>query len=166
LAFEGKDLRILVCEYVSGGGYAQTVYSFEYISRGYAMLRCVIADLEAAGHQVTVLLDGRISKANSPLDAHRIVPVTTSDEPQKSILDSIESTDAILIIAPETDQTLHKLVKTVEQTGKISLNCTSEAIASISGKADLCSWLEKNGYATPKTLLLSASDEVTGLKKP
>lgn len=129
------------------------------------MLRCVIADLEAAGHQVTVLLDERILKANSPLDAHRIVPVTTSDEPQKSILDSIESTDAILIIAPETDQTLRKLVKTVEQTGKISLNCTSEAIASISGKADLCSWLEKNGYATPKTLLLSASDEVTGLKE-
>jgi len=164
LAFEGTELRILVYEYVSGGGYAQHSISPSILAEGYAMLRCVTADFSAAGHEVTVLLDERISKANLPLDTYRIIPVSTSVEPQKIIQDSAESNDAFLIIAPETDQTLHKLVKSAEQTEKISLNCTSDAILAVSGKADLTNWLEKNGYATPKTLLLNISEQVTDIK--
>jgi len=64
LAFEGTELRILVYEYVSGGGYAQQTISPSILAEGYAMLRCVTADFSAAGHEVTVLLDERISKAN------------------------------------------------------------------------------------------------------
>jgi predicted ATP-grasp superfamily ATP-dependent carboligase len=164
LAFEGKALRILVYEYVSGGGYAQQTIPPSILAEGYAMLRCVTADLAAAGHHITVLLDERITKVDSTIDAYLTYSVSTTDEPQKLIHDSAESNDAILIIAPETDQTLQKIVKKVEETGKISLNCTSEAIAAISGKEALNSWLAKNGYATPKTLLLSTTDDVTGLK--
>ncbi|NLF88440.1 ATP-grasp domain-containing protein [Candidatus Bathyarchaeota archaeon] len=157
-------MRILVYEYASGGGYAQQAIPPTILAEGYAMLRCVTTDLTAAGHQVTVPLDERISQVNSPLDIHRAFSVSAMDEPQKILLDSAKNCDAILIIAPETEQTLQKLVETVERTSKISLNCTSEGILAISGKAALSDWLEKNGYTTPKTLLLSKSDEVISLQ--
>jgi predicted ATP-grasp superfamily ATP-dependent carboligase len=92
------------------------------------------------------------------------VEVSFGDELQETIATNAATTDAILIIAPETGQILQKLVRAVEQTGKISLNCTSDAIAAFSGKAQLTDFLQKNGYATPETLVLETNDKTGTLK--
>ncbi len=39
------------------------------------MLRTVAADFKAAGHEVTVLLDARLSKLNPPMNVDCTVPV-------------------------------------------------------------------------------------------
>ena len=49
------------------------------------MLRCVVADFKAAGHEVTVLLDARLSKLNPPIEADCTVPIFYANEPQKFI---------------------------------------------------------------------------------
>lgn len=157
-------MKVLVYEYVSGGSYAGQAISPSILAEGYAMLRSVTSDFKAAGHQVTVLLDMRILLLNPPLDADCTVPVLSSEEPQKIVADKAAINDAILIIAPETGQILQKLVKTAEATGKTSLNCTSDAIATFSGKAELTDYLQKNGYSTPKTLLLKTDDKTAALK--
>jgi tyramine---L-glutamate ligase len=164
LAFEGTKLRVLVYEYVSGGGYAGQDIPSSILAEGYAMLRCVSADLKAAGHQVTVMLDERISRFNPSLEANCTVPVFSGDEPQNLLLENARKNDAILVIAPETGQILQKLVTSAEQTDKIVLNSTSDAIAAVSGKAQLTDYLQKNGYSTPKTLILKSSDEIDKLK--
>ena len=61
-------MRILVYEHVSGGGYAGQPISPSVLSEGFGMLRTVVSDFKAAGHEVTVLLDARISKLNPPID--------------------------------------------------------------------------------------------------
>ena len=164
MAFEGNALKVLVYEYVSGGGYAGQAIPPSILAEGYAMLRSVTADLKAAGHQVTILLDARISQLSPQLDVDCTMPVSYSEEPQKIVSDNAATIDAILIIAPETDQILQKLVKAAEQTGKIVFNCTSDAIAAFSGKAQLTDFLQKNGYSTPKTLLLKTEDPIEDLK--
>jgi predicted ATP-grasp superfamily ATP-dependent carboligase len=128
------------------------------------MLRCVVADFKAAGHQVAVILDERLSRFNPPLDADFILQGFSGVSPQEIISTNASSNDAILIIAPETEQTLQKLVKVVEQTGKIVLNCTSDAISTFSGKAHLTDYLQRNGYSTPKTLILETGKQTTELK--
>jgi predicted ATP-grasp superfamily ATP-dependent carboligase len=110
------------------------------------------------------MLDERISRFNPPIDADCIIPILYGEEPQKILLDNAKTNDAILIIAPETGQTLQRLVKVAEQTGKIVLNCTADAIAASSGKAELTNFLQKNGYSTPKTLILNTGDEIVDLK--
>jgi predicted ATP-grasp superfamily ATP-dependent carboligase len=134
------------------------------LAEGYAMLRCLTADLKAAGHEVTVLLDSRISKLNPPLNADYTIPILDAKEPELFLPNVAKINDAVYIIAPETNQILQKLVKTIEESGKVSLNCTSKSITTVSNKANLYKFLQKNDYSTPKTLNLKIKDDKESLK--
>jgi tyramine---L-glutamate ligase len=158
-------LKIIVYEYVSGGGFAEKAIPPGLLAEGYAMLRSITTDFKAAGHEVTILLDARISKFRLPIDADCILPIFFADEPQKVILCKSNQIDAIFIIAPESGQTLEHLIKSVERTGKILLNCTAEGIAAVSDKAKLTSYLQSNRYNTPKTIILDLSDDLTQLEE-
>ncbi len=43
-------------------------FRLKFLSEGFGMLRTFASDLKAAGHEVTVLLDDRISKLNPPYE--------------------------------------------------------------------------------------------------
>ncbi len=156
-------MRIIVYEHVSGGGYARHTIPPSVLSEGFAMLHSVVSDFKAAGHEVTVLLDDRLSKLNPPIDADCIVPVSYDSEPKRFITNIAKINDAIYIIAPETGQTLQSLVSVAEHTGKASLNCESSAIAKAADKATLYGLLKKLGL-TPKTIILNIDDELAEVK--
>jgi predicted ATP-grasp superfamily ATP-dependent carboligase len=128
------------------------------LAEGFAMLRCVVADFRAVGHQVTVLLDSRLYRLSPPLEANYTSQVLYADEPKKLLNNLVKNNDAVYVIAPETGQTLQSYVQVVEIIGKLSLNSPSDAIAKVADKADLYEVLQKNGYATPKTLVLNVAD--------
>lgn len=157
-------MKVIIYEYLSGGGYAGQAIPLSILAEGYAILRCVVADFKAAGHEVTVLLDGRISKLNPPLKADCVVPVFYANEPQRFLASIAKINDATYIIAPETDQILQSLVKVTEETGKISLNCESQAIAKVADKAILFETLQELGV-TPKTLVLNVDSDIFEIKK-
>ena len=161
---KGKNLRIIVYEHVSGGGYAGQPIPSGVLAEGYSMLRGVAADFKAAGHDVTVLLDGRISKLNPPIEADCTVPILYANEPQRFISNIASINDAIYIIAPETGQTLQKLVERAQATGKTSLNSKFDAIARAADKAVLDEHLRKNGFSTPKTITFNIDEELTTVK--
>ncbi len=154
-------MKIAIYEYVSGGGYAQQPLPLGLLAEGYGMLRSMAADFKAAGHEVTVLLDERISKLNPPLEADFTVPIIYQSEAQKFLASISMVNDAVYVIAPETGQILQKLVQSIEVNGKICLNCTSEAIEKVSNKATLNKHLNKVQITTPKTLLLNFKDNIT-----
>ncbi len=158
-------MKIIVYEYVSGGGYTEQDIPGSVLAEGYAMLRSFTEDLKAAGHQVTVLLDERISKLNPPLKADFIIPVSKPQESSLFLLGLARVNDASYIIAPETASTLKKTVKTLEATGKTSLNCSSDAIVEVSDKFKLTVALKKNGYITPKTVLFNINDTLKHIKE-
>jgi tyramine---L-glutamate ligase len=158
-------LKVIVYEYVSGGGYAGQAIPQAVLSEGFGMLRSLAADFEAAGHEVTVLLDSRLSKLNPPINAHFTVPIFYTGEPRKFLSSIAKINDAVYIIAPETEQTLQTLVELAEKTGKVSLNCESKAIRLVGDKAVLYEHLQKNCFPTPKTLVLNLNDSLSKLKK-
>lgn len=158
-------MKIIVYEHVSGGGYTGQALPGGVLAEGYAMLQSFTEDLKAAGHHVTVLLDERISKLNPPLKADFIIPVSQPQEPTLFLLGLARVNDAAYIIAPETASTLQKIVKTIESTGKTSLNCSSDAIAEVADKAKLTETLQKNGYITPKTALFNINDSLKYIKE-
>jgi predicted ATP-grasp superfamily ATP-dependent carboligase len=122
------------------------------------MLRMLAGDFKRAGHQVTVLLDARLSKLNPLIDADFVVPVSSTSEPQRFLAALAEINDAVYIVAPETVQTLQNLVKTVEETGKSCLNCSSDVIGKTANKATLHTYLKTNNLPTPQTLTLNTKD--------
>jgi predicted ATP-grasp superfamily ATP-dependent carboligase len=158
-------LKVIVYEHVSGGGYAEKPIPPDVLCEGFSMLRCVAEDFKAAGYEVTVLMDARLSKLNPPIEADCTVPIFYPQEPQKFLKSIAQINDAIYVIAPETGQTLQSFVELVEKTGKTSLNSTSEAISQVADKAVLYENLRKNGFSIPKTLPLNLADSLTQNKQ-
>jgi tyramine---L-glutamate ligase len=157
-------LKVIVYEHVSGGGYIGQPISPSDLSEGFAMLSCVAEDLKRAGHEVTVLLDARLSKLNPPLDVDCTVPILYSHEPEKFLKNIAKINDAVYIIAPQTGRTLQSFVERIEQTGKYSLNCASQAIGKASDKTILFETLEKFGV-TPKTVILNLDEGLAKIKE-
>ena len=156
-------MKVLVYEHVSGGGCIGQDISPSALSEGFGMLRCLVEDFKAAGHEVTVLLDERLSKLNPPMNADHIVPIFYPYETEKFLINIAKINDAIYVLAPETGQTLQSLVELAEQTGKNSLNCESHAIEKIADKTVLFEVLQKLGVS-PKTVILSVDDDLTKIK--
>jgi predicted ATP-grasp superfamily ATP-dependent carboligase len=158
-------LRLLVYEHVSGGGCADEAILPSALSEGFGMLRTLISDFKTAGHSITTLLDSRIARLNPPLDADCVVPVFSSREAQTNIQKISEQTDAVYIIAPETDGLLRSLVELADQTGAASLNCSANSIEKVSDKAVFYGVVKKMGLRVPETMTLSVADELKEIKK-
>lgn len=129
------------------------------------MLRTMISDFKAAGHNITTTLDARIAKLNPPISADCVIPVFSSRETQASIQKISEKVDAVYVIAPETDGVLQSLVELVDQTGTASLNCSASAIEKVSSKAAFYDFVKKMGLRTPETLTFSTNDALKEIKK-
>jgi predicted ATP-grasp superfamily ATP-dependent carboligase len=153
-------LNILVYEHACGGGFAEGVVSPGILAEGFGMLRSVVANLKAAGHEVTVILDEGLSRLNPPLQADCIIPIFSFKEAQQAILKACANTDAAYVIAPETGGTLHLLVEFIEQNGVPLLNSRSKAIQAVSDKAVLYETLKANKLKTPKTLRVNVAQYV------
>ena len=157
-------MKILVYEHVSGGGYADQPIDQSVLAEGFAMLRTFTAELTSTGHEVTVFLDSRISKLNPPITAQCIVPIAYATEAEKLLAGTSKINDATYVIAPETGQTLQSLVKLVEKTGKVSLNCSSISIGKVADKTILFKMLEKEGLQSPQMMVFKFNKDVSEVK--
>jgi predicted ATP-grasp superfamily ATP-dependent carboligase len=144
-------LRLLIYEFVSGGGFCGKPIPLSILSEGFGMLRTITSDSKAAGHDVTTVLDRRIAEFNPPLEADHKIVVNAFGDAVNSIQEAAESADAVYIIAPESNNTLQTLVESVERRNIPSLNCRSNAIQKVSYKP----FLQKHAETTPKTLTFS-----------
>jgi hypothetical protein len=158
-------LKLIVYEYVSGGGYAQKPLVVSILSEGFGMLRGIIADFKAAGHYVSTVLDQRIAALNPPLEADCIVPVSSLQDAAETMHDISENADATYIVAPESKQVLQSLVANSEQTGVKSLNCRASAIGKVSDKAAMLQRVSEKGLHTPATVIISTSDGAVRIKQ-
>jgi len=158
-------LRLLVYEHVSGGGFADEPIPAGVLSEGFGMLRTLISDFKAAGHNVTTMLDSRIARWNPPIDADCVVPVFSSHETQVNMHKIAESADAAYVIAPETDGVLQSLVELVEQTGAASLNCPAGAIEKVSDKMVFDDFMRKLGLPLPEMMIFSVADDLKEIRK-
>ena len=124
------------------------------------MLRALTADLQAAGHSVTNLLDSRICAFQPPLDAERVVPVSSLDKTRKIIKDYARSVDAACIIAPESNRILESTVAELEEEHVPLVNSPSRTIATVSSKCSLLEHVGNMGVSTPNSLAFNVRDDV------
>jgi tyramine---L-glutamate ligase len=121
------------------------------------MLRGLTTDFQAAGHEVTVLLDSRIAALNPPINAEQVVQIAFSGEADSSMETAAETADAAYVIAPEPDHVLQSIVECIETTGTLSLNCQSSAIEKAADKAGLSNRANRLGLCFPKTITFKAN---------
>jgi predicted ATP-grasp superfamily ATP-dependent carboligase len=158
-------LNLLIVEYASGGGYANQKLSSSILSEGYAMLRSLIADCKASGHNVTTLLDSRVKKFNPPNQSDKIFSVTSLAEFSAKLTEQANVADAVYVIAPESGQMLTNLVQDVEDSGGTSINCSVDAIKRVSNKMKTNESLKKMGLKVPETVLLDIHEKADNIKQ-
>jgi len=152
-------LRILVYEYLSGGGAAKKPIPPDVLCEGFGMLRTLISDFKEAGNNVTTFLDKRLAAFSPPLNADNVIPASSWQQAKNTIENVAGAFDAAYIIGPETNHTLQSLVETIEHTSLTSLNCPASTIEQVSNKMNLCKSLKQRGISTPKTLMLDVSNK-------
>ncbi len=158
-------MNLLIYEHISGGGYTNEKISASILSEGYGMLRSLISDFKAAGHQVTTLLDSRLEAFNPPIEADQIVSVSSPKELDEKLRNLSTLFNAVYVIAPESDQMLEKLVELVEASGGTSLNCQIDAIKRVSNKMATYETLEKRGLKVPETVLLDIHEKTGNIRR-
>ena len=158
-------MNLLIFEYVSGGGYANTKLSSSILSEGYGMIRSLISDCKAAGHNVTTFLDSRLIAFNPPNEADKIVSVSAPNEVYLRLRELSSVVDAVYVIAPESGQVLEKLVEKIEVSGGTSLNCKIDAIKHVSNKMTTYETLTRRGLTVPETVLLDIHEKTENIKR-
>ena len=99
-------MRILVHEFVSGGGFAGQDVPASLAREGAAMRTALVSDLAAiGGHHIVTTADPRF-----PLEPPPGVEVVTLPRRSATLLDLlITSADAVWLVAPETNGCLERL---------------------------------------------------------
>lgn len=139
-------MRILIHEWVTGGGMAGETLPASWAAEGNAMRRAVAADFASLpGVRVVMTLDARLPDEPGPWTLVRIGPDQDGEEWARLAAEA----DWTVLIAPETGGTLADCSRTLRARGARSLGSTPEAVELAGDKARLGALLTERGIRTP-----------------
>ncbi len=142
-------MRILVHEFVSGGGFAGRPVPASLAREGAAMRDALVEDLARLdGHGVVTTADRRFPLRRRP-DGVEVVTLASGSRP--GLDEILGSVDAAWLVAPETDGCLERLAARAARQGKLLLGPDAAAIRSAADKARLPSRLAREGIPHPAT---------------
>src|SRR5262245_38871562 len=114
-------MRILVHEFVSGGGLAGRDVPPSLATEGSAMLNALVTDLASIGsHQVVTTADRRFPVVTLP--GVEVVTLPSESMRNAAVLDALmASADAVWLVAPETNRCLERLALRAQRKGRLLL---------------------------------------------
>lgn len=149
-------MKILVFEYITGGGFAQEDLPESLATEGLLMLETLIGELSVlASIELTVLLDFRINSSKFPENI-KVVKVKKGQCIYELLPSLIESIDWVWPIAPEINSELEKISALVNQKKKGLLNSSLKAVTLCSDKFLTYHCLKSQGIAVVETNELSS----------
>jgi predicted ATP-grasp superfamily ATP-dependent carboligase len=143
--------KLLVFEFVSGGGFSDTTIPTSLFCEGFGMLRSITKDFSLLDFEIYTLLDYRICFLSKFLQADNIVKIQKNDNYIKYFKDLIRICEYTFIIAPESSNILYELTKIAKNYGKIILSTNLKGIEYGTSKIISCKIFKKNKTLTPKT---------------
>ncbi len=150
-----NSLKILVFEYITGGGFNRSDLPDALAYEGLLMLQALVNDLsEIDDVELLVMLDDRMAdRVEIPVSKRFLV--RPEDHCLQEYERLIHTCDAVWPIAPETGGILQNLCTAVEQAGKTLLASSSEAVALTGNKWLIYKHLQKHNIDTVNTGLLA-----------
>jgi predicted ATP-grasp superfamily ATP-dependent carboligase len=152
-------MKILVFEYITGGGMLGEVIPRSLAQEGELMLTALLGDLsELPDIRTVALRDARFSL--SRFSGTEWVFLDRTDDLTRHLDDQIERCDAVWPIAPETGGVLERLCRRVEAAGKALLTGSGKAVNLAASKLATVGRLENNGIPTVPTFPLNESNHL------
>jgi predicted ATP-grasp superfamily ATP-dependent carboligase len=159
--------HILVHEYVSGGGWPEPELPAGLTAEARAMLRAVLADLNAWGMvRTTTTIDARLPYID--LAADRLVPLSP-DRHMPTLEKLALECGAALVIAPESKGVLGRITQRLESLDVLLLGANSDAVSIAADKWQCYQLFRENAIPTPETCLVTRDDVINkaaGLNPP
>lgn len=139
-------MKILIFEYITGGGMRRESVPAELAREGEAMVRALLDDLSAAadGIALTVLRDDRFPPFAADVRLAHLW-VCAEDDFASLWRRALAVCDAVWPIAPETSGILERVCRDAEEAGKILLNGSSRAVRLAGDKLATLSRLAERG---------------------
>ena len=125
-------MRIFVCEFITGGGFHGTSCPPHLVREGTMMLTSVLQDIQALG--ITDIVTTLDQKFNLSLSGIEVIPITQQENIYTIWDKCMHSADSVLIIAPESDGILYKLICMAEQSNCQILGSLSQSVKTASSK--------------------------------
>ena len=151
-------MRILVFEFVTGGGLAGRAVPRSLAREGLAMRTALIEDLAAIGtHAIVATTDVRFSRTAPPtVSMVSIDPVARGSQASARIHQLVDSCDAVWLLAPETNRCLERMAAGIERRGTILLGSCAAAVRRAADKSRLPGLLARAGIPHPETAVIAA----------
>ena len=149
-------MRILVFEFVTGGGLAGRAVPRSLAREGLAMRTALVDDLATIkGHEIVMTTDTRFVR---PVPHNvDLVPIPTSETGATATIDAlVNASDAVWLIAPETNRCLERLAARIERQGKALMGPSAAAVRRAADKSRLPGLLARAGIEHPETAVISA----------
>ena len=141
--------RVLLYEYISGGGCADAQAACELLPMGRAMRDAIAADLaRVPGVSVTVVADASEIRTVSPSGPSHYLSPGASSNAIELVRNEARRHDAVWVIAPETDDVLAAFCAAVEASRWIGCDAASIHIAG--SKRRTSRHLAQAGIATTR----------------
>jgi tyramine---L-glutamate ligase len=142
-------LRLLICEYVTGGGFAGSSLPPSLAREGDMMLGALVKDIAALGGiDIVLVRDGRLAPMAIPATCRAI----RVDESSWSVWrEAIEDVDAVWPIAPETGGALLQLSDLIVGARRILIGSRPRAVALTTGKRATVQHLASHGIPVVPT---------------
>lgn len=139
--------KILVFEFIIGGGLAQDDLPESLAREGLLMLKTLVEELsQIPSIQLTVLLDWRYAKLDLAKNINTVV-IAKNSVINDVLAKLIEESDLVWPIAPESDLILQKISALVEAKNRRLLNSSAEAVTLCSDKLLTAKLLKQQGIA-------------------
>jgi len=157
-------MKILVFEYITGGGFNKQELPDSLANEGRLMLHALLDNLRSCAEngnesciELVVMLDNRfIGSVNTAgFDTVIIKPEQNSHD---EFVRLVQDCDAIWPIAPEFDGILQTLCQTVELSGKKLLTSPARAVAVTGNKFKAYQHLKQHQIATVPTRMFTGAE--------
>lgn len=154
-------MRILVYEYLTGGGLLSQSADRSLFAEGRMMLAALVRDLlDVPDTTLSVLLDVRTTDTGLQDDPRiAIITVASVTERDARWREQLTQCDAAWVIAPETQGTLEHLCRDVLVADRGLLTSPPEAVALAGNKASTADRLKQFGIAVAPTLHAAQAGE-------
>lgn len=147
-------MKILVFEYITGGGLAGQALPDKLAAEGRMMLQALLDDLKSLPDLELILpLDERCLDFSLPANA-RVAPVGTNVDINRLLSELMLEADAVWPVAPETDGLLANIARQVMAFGKTLLLSEPETVAMCGDKLATYRRLRDHGLPVVETLPL------------
>lgn len=155
-------MKILVFEYITGGGFNKQALPGSLAREGRLMLQALLDNLTAIdGIEPVVMLDERLAGS-----VNTVGKATVIIGPEHDVMEEFtrlaEQCDAVWPVAPEFDGILQALCQAVELSGRILLTSPASAVAMTGNKLRTYERLMQHDIATIATYSFDTAEYRSG----